>query len=371
MKKITVFSKVVFTICLFTLVISSVFALKATTKKVIIANNPSIYQINEAKAHRVTVSVTTDKNGNNLVGSDKAIHTGNFIHIKYKLEDIDGDKDSTSSVIMSTLVVFIRAKVLDGQDKTISEWRNITLQKPITYTINEDIATITFEVDTQFVGADKIGFKILERTEYGIPYVNHWINVTDILVKEEPYLQSAIKTNDINNIDIIGPTLPDLRKQVDKVKHEFGPGETSVNNGLYPVEGDLVKVGIFKYDAQGKLNTKVNYAPLQGTAPDLEYGDTFGVVVWNDENKNDLPDTKEIVLTESYKFNWRLVGTYENVVADEQILSAGVSGVRGEKIFLGSNSGKDHNAIYTTQQNNYKAGAQGFNLEIDAIPAMK
>lgn len=348
---------------------SSVFAaLNNVTKNVINGNKPVIYQVtNPTQAHTLTVRVTKDEVGTDAAGSE-TIKVDNYIHIKYKLQDEDGDKDNTnSSVIVPTLKVFINGPKIE-EGKTVYEWREVTLDKTPKFKIENGIAIITFQIDSKFVGATKIGFKLLERTQYGVPYVNNWLNVTDILSIKDPYVRTAIASN--GNVDKSGPNLKELRDEVDKVNHEFGPGDPYKSNGTYPVESKLVKAGIFKYDAQGNLDTKVNYAPTKPVAnpPTPKYGDKFGVVVWlDDKNENDLPDDNEMIFTENYNYAWYLVGTYEAVKAEDDPLTS-AQGVSSDSrsIQLGSTSGKDHNKIYATLQNGYKAGAQGYNLSVEA-----
>lgn len=362
-------SKYTFGLFLIGFMASNVFAtLNNVTKNVINGNKPAIYQVtNPTQAHTLTVRVTKDEAGTDAAG-EETIKVDNYIHIKYKLQDVDGDKDNTnSSVILPTLKVFINGPKIE-EGKTVYEWREVTLDKAPKFKIENGIAIITFQIDSKFVGATKIGFKLLERTQYGVPYVNNWLNVTDILSIKDPYVRTAIASN--GNVDKSGPNLKELRDEVDKVNHEFGPGDPYKSNGTYPVESKLVKAGIFKYDAQGNLDTKVNYAPTTPVAnpPTPKYGDKFGVVVWlDDKNENDLPDDNEMIFTENYNYAWYLVGTYEGVKAEDDPLTS-VQGISSDSrsIQLGSTSGKDHNKIYATQQNGYKAGAQGYNLSVEA-----
>lgn len=356
--------------------------LSAVSKNIIMGNEPIIYidSDDNRRDHRLILRVTKDEAGDQQIGLGKVIKTGNFIQIKYKLQDIDGDKDNTTnSLILPTLKVFIKGPELDSNSDTIFTWREVTPQNTPTSKINSDgTAQITIKIDQQFVGATRIGFKLLERTEFGAPYVNSWINVTDILSLTDPYVKTAL-TNlaNWNNPDKVGPTITELRNEADKVSsaHEFGPGDTNRYNGLYPVEDDdLVKVGIFKYGSQAAssvMDLTVNYASTLGTPPIPKYGDKFGVVVWieNQNTKNELPDANELVLTSLYQFNWSLDGTYEGVQAASTVLTE-AQGVSKDSLFiiLGSATGKDHNSIYTTPQNGYKAGAQGYNLRVDAVP---
>lgn len=371
MKNSTI-SKFILGLFLIGFMTSSVFAaLENVTKNVIHGNKPVIYQVTDPTiAHTLTVRVTKDEAGTVDAGVE-TIKVDQYIHIKYKLQDKDGDidtkkDDANSSVVMPTLKVFINGPKME-EGKTVYEWREVTLDNAPKFKIENGIAIITFQIDLKFIGATKIGFKLLERTEYGVPYVNNWLNVTDILSIQDPYVRTAIASN--GTVDKSGPDLTTLRGEVDKVKHEFGPGDPYRWNGIYPVESKLVKAGIFKYNDQDKLDKKVNYAPTKPEAnpPIPKYGDKFGVVVWLDNDDNDLPDEKELDFTENYDYAWYLVGTYEEVKAAVAPLTF-AQGISNDyrSIRLGSTSGKDHNKIYATEANGYKAGAQGYNLSVVA-----
>ncbi|OCG23839.1 hypothetical protein A9G11_04180 [Gilliamella sp. wkB108] len=363
---------------------SSVFAtLESETANVIYGNKPIIYQTTDtSKAHQLTVRVSKDEAGSTRLSLFEKIRVGYFIKIKYKLQDDDDDKDNpNASDILKTLKIFIRGPELDQNGDTIFTWRELALNNDngVKSEINSGTATITFKIDSRFIGATRIGFKLLERTQYGVPYVNNWLNVTDILnVMTTPYLKSAVNEANWADPDKSGPSIAAVRMEADKIAsdYEFGPGDSDRYNGAYPVEDDRIIVGIFKYKNQNSTeldqsDLSVNYASTKGTPPTPKYQDKFGVVVWveNDQTQDELPNKGELVLTDLYNYQWYLDGTYEGVPADGSSALTEAQGVSKDSrsIILGSTTGKDHNSIYTTPQNNYKAGAQGYNLKVVTV----
>lgn len=307
-----------------------------------------------AENHTVTLRVSTDAAGTNLVGKGVSVQVGNYIVIKYKISDVDGDKDD-GGTIANSLKVFAK--------KGAAAWEEMDLTGPdanLTVTSNNDEGTITFKVTKQFVAADKIGFKILERTEFGLPYANKWLAVSNIW--------------DLNhNPDVIDPTdpaNPTGTGPTDPGTGDHGTGDGSENNGTGPVIGVTTKVGIFKYNAANQLDTTVNYA-AQDIVP--KYGDKFGAVVWDeDENSNNnIIDQGEKIITGSYTLTWTLAGSYTPpaggaaIPADTTTALGGTSTVTGvnDTIVLGSADGSaKHNTLYPNA--NYKAGAQGYNLHV-------
>ncbi len=263
--------------------------------------------------------------------------------ISYRLLDKDGDVDTKS--IQESLTVFTRTKDASGN---YGEWNPIKASNLKSITTKSEANTdgvqlgyIIFEIDDQFAGADQIGFKLQERTDFGLPSRNNWLNVSDVWSSAAPVVTNPGETE----LDT-PPSTP------------AGPGDQAPGKG--PIVSSTFKVGIFKYDAQGNLDTKVDYAAAGATNP--KYGDKFSAVVWNDVDKNGSIDDGELIKTSAYTFKWKLDGEYESVAAVDEDLTNGVTKTTsdGDTIYLGSETA-NHNSIYNTT---YKAGAQGYRLKV-------
>ncbi|MWP61476.1 hypothetical protein [Gilliamella sp. Pas-s25] len=322
---------------------SSAFALDATTSSVINGNAPVLKAIDStAVEHTLTVRVTTDEAGTNPIGQ-RAAKVGDYVVIQFRLEDADGDTDGGQ--IKETLKVFARKA---------SGWETINKNNiGVTEARNGTTARVSFKITSDFLGAEKIGFKLLERTDFGVPYTNKWLEINDIWAAGNPH---AAPTNPAD------PTAPpsDSSRPNDPIadsnaaNSDHGPGDTIADNGHGPITTDDVEIGIFKVDGNGNVDKNVNYALSSAPAP--KYGETFQAIVWTDGNIGDgVRDANATDLT-GYTFVWTLDGSYEGVDATAAKLDEVQD--HPEQIVLGPN-----NSIYNSA---YKAGAQGYNLKVTA-----
>lgn len=327
--------------------------ISAQTSKPIEGNAP-VLTATKANAvdHTVTLRVTSDPEGNNKIGKGVKAKVGNYIVIKYKLKDLDGDLDNKT--VANTLKVFTKINENDGWTHQEFNDTDISVKSE-----GED-GTISIRITPTFVGAKKIGFDILERTEFGLPYANKWLQVTNIWDI----------TNNPNVIDPTDPANPTTTGPANPGTGNHGTGDGDEENGEGPVIGEDTLVGIFKYGEDGKLNTSVNYA-TENVVP--KYGDKFGAIVWAEgkDTKNGKYDEGEALLTDSYSFNWTLAGKYvgpdnSETAANTTEVLGGTTTTTGENdtIVLGSSDTgtTKHNSLYGSA---YKAGAQGYNLKVE------
>ena len=342
MKNLTI-KKIAFGLLLAGYASSSAFAtLTATTNDTIQGSAPVLSKLNgDVTAQTVTVTFTTDSAGNTEIGANDNVKVGDWMKISYRLLDKDGDVDTKS--IQESLTVFTRTKDASGnyddwQEIKTNDLKSITTKSEAN-TDGVQLGYIIFQIDDKFAGVDQIGFKLQERTDFGAPSKNHWLNVSDVWSSADPV---------VTNPGEAEPTTPPSTPA--------GPGDQAPGKG--PIVSDTFKVGIFKYDAQGNLDTKVDYAAAGATNP--KYGDKFGAVVWNDADKNGSIDDGELIKTSAYTFKWTLDGNYEGVAATEDVLEATKTTADGDTIYLGSETA-NHNSIYNTT---YKAGAQGYRLKV-------
>lgn len=342
MKNLTI-KKIAFGLLLAGYASSSAFAtLTATTNDYIQGSAPVLSKLNgDVTAQTVTVTFTTDSAGNTEIGANDNVKVGDWMKISYRLLDKDGDVDTKS--IQDSLTVFTRTKDASGN---YGEWVDLTADKLKSITTKSEANTdgvqlgyIIFQIDDKFAGVDQIGFKLQERTDFGAPNKNHWLNVSDVWSSAAP-----VVTNPGEDAPATPPSTP------------AGPGDQAPGKG--PIVSDTFKVGIFKYDEHGNLDTKVDYAAAGATNP--KYGDKFGAVVWNDADKNGSIDDGELIKTSAYTFKWTLDGDYEGVLATDDVLEATKTTADGDTIYLGSETA-NHNSIYNTT---YKAGAQGYRLKV-------
>ena len=319
---------------------SSAFALVATTNGLIQGNAPVLSKVNgDAKDHTVSVTFTSDSAGTTEIGANENVKVGDYMKISYKVLDKDGDTDQGQ--VLDSLKVFTRTKDSSGN---FGAWQPVTdLKTTFTPGTNENGVqsnSIIVEIDDRFAGVDQIGFQLQERTEFGLPNSNEWLSISDVWSSELPEVST-------------GGTAPDSLPSDPK-----GPGDQAPGKG--PIVSDTFKVGIFKYDAQGNLDTKVDYAAAGATNP--KYGDKFGAVVWNDADKNGSIDDGELIKTSAYTYQWTLDGTYQGVAATDDVLPSTKTTADGDTVYLGSETA-NHNSIYNTT---YQAGAQGYRLKVTA-----
>lgn len=341
MKNLTI-KKIAFGLLMAGYASSSAFAstLTAETTQVIQGNAPVLSKINGSDAeHTVSVTFTSDSAGNTPIADDENVKVGNYMKISYNLLDDDGDADNKN--IKDSLVVY--AKINGNWEK----FKAADLNADVTVGANvggRQSGSIIFQISSEFAGAEKIGFRLQERTEFGLPNENKWINVSDVWSDEKPEIKDK---GDEPNDPPSGPA---------------GPGDDDLPvPGKGPILSDTFRVGIFKYDANDKLDQTVNYATSAATNP--KYGDKFGAIVWNDTNSNEDIDSGEMIFTSAYKYQWKLSGNYESVDAIDEVLTGSTNTTaEGDTILLGS-SQANHNSLYN---GTYKAGAQGYKLKVEA-----
>lgn len=324
---------------------SSAYAVDGTASSPIQGNKPVMFSKNVNTEHTMTLTVTTDQAGNNLVGDTNGVKNkvkvGDWIHLKYDLRDADGDTDSTQ-VVKDTLEVYIK------KDRTSATWDKVN-NVTFTATNTDEEGIISFQITNDFAGAEVVGYRLQEKTTYGLPAENEWLYVNDIWANTVPDHQgNKVELDTVTG----GP---------------FGPGDTNGGNGTGPIEGNDTKLGIFKTNGSGTIDRSVNYTAAGAPAP--KYGETFAAIIWNDDNGDGLPNNGESEKTADYAITWTLSGTYAGVTASNDALTTaqGVSGANGDTIYLGDVNGGKHNTIYTTSTNGYEAGAQGFNLKATGL----
>ena len=337
MKNLTI-KKIAFGLLLAGYASSSAFAasFNATTNKAIEGNAPVLSKTSGDADHTVSVTFTTDRDGSNPVAANDNVQVGNYMKISYNLLDKDGDKDNGN--IKESLSVYAK---INGKWETFS-----ADDLGATFTADENIngrqsGSIVFEITNKFAGAEQVGFRLQERTEFGLPNTNEWINVSDVWSSTDPEVTTGGKE----------PTQPP--------SSEAGPGDKAP--GIGPIIGSTFKLGIFKYTSADTLDTDNNYATADINP---KYGDQFAAVVWNDTNNDGkFDEANEQEFTSGYSFKWTLVDTYEGVAANSDALDTVSENKKaeGDTIYLGSSSA-NHNSIYNTS---YKAGAQGYRLKVE------
>ena len=344
---------------------------QATTSNTIVGNAPVIYSKNNVEG-RFTVHITSDSEGNTFLTEGSSPEVGHYIHIYYKLNDTDGDTDSNNSVL-GTLRVFMKKVGAEG-------WKTVTFPDGALKAKYEgEEGHISFQITSDMVGAEKIGFQLQEITTYGAPRENRWLTVANIWNAGTP-----------TNPPGITGKLPDDDSQIGTIigSNDDGPGgqggedPKSLPSGPI-VDEHLMKLGIFKYNATGAIDYAVNLADpsASGDAATPKYGDKLAAVLWlkNDSsNTSSSPhfDSGDADLSNSYKFIWYVSGTSafgERAKDTETTASEDSTKLVGE---VADPNGKGHgtfelgtsNSTYSSLNGGagYKAGIQGFQLNVTA-----
>ena len=237
MKNLTL-KKVAFGLLLAGYASSSAFAAVLTTETVapIHGNAPILSKKSGDVDHTVSLTITTDAAGLTPIGDKDPVKIGNYFKISYNLKDKDGDVDNKN--IQATVTFFVRQKDATGN---YGDWKKINTLEGLTSSAGPNVngvseGTIIFKINSEFSGADQVGFTLQEQTEFGLPNTNKWLNVSDIWSKVPP------------EVDDNQPTKPS--------DDEHGPGD--VPPGIGPFIDDNYRVGIFKYNTDGNLDLTVN-----------------------------------------------------------------------------------------------------------------
>ncbi|NUF49275.1 hypothetical protein [Gilliamella sp. ESL0250] len=316
---------------------SSAFALTAVTNATIQGNAPVMKAPGGTDAHRTAVTIK-HADGSDIAAGEPVM-VGDVIHISYVLEDADGDTDD-GDALKDTLKVYAR------QDAS-SPWDEMTINATIAHG-SDGNATISFPITNDFAGKSKIGFKVLERTDFGAPSIGKWVHVGDIF-----------SSNGSGSSDDDPGTPGD----------NTGPGVPPPGITPGPIVPAQYQTGIFLIDTNGVIQSS-NYAS-NGLNP--KYGERYAAVVWNDANSDNNVDAGEAEYTGSYKFEWHVVGAgipeNDNVPAESTALTADTNNRKGinDTIWLGSPQGAaKHNSIYSSFST-HKAGIQGYQLSFKTV----
>ena len=339
----------------------------ATTAESILGNVPSIYADSNADEHTFSLKINTDTSDKvPAKGKDTKVEVGDYVHLTYQLRDVDGDTDPDRQVA-NTLTIWVqKTKPAAGQTWKDVPWVQITDATVVSSPEGEN-GHIYFQITQSMSGAERVGLQLQEKTKYGNPNSNQWLNVADIWSNTNPGT---------------GDKKPDNPGGGDE-----GPGKTDPDNPVGPIESTATSIGIFKYDDQGNINYTVNLAAPGDSATAEEktpkYGDKLAAVVWEKPDTTStavVPDwTKDSDKTDSYKFTWTLVGPAINNAdgnisneptpadTDEIVEGFDTTDTIKKAIFLGSkDSTIKHNSVYSAMSGGYKAGIQGFKLKVSA-----
>lgn len=319
------------------------------TQAQIEGNAPVIYHPNGTDQRKMFVRITNDEAGTTAIGNTVHAKVGNYIHIFYKLKDADGDMDNdTDHSVANTLTVY---------KKTLRDtsWVPVTVNAQSRNT-GED-GHIYFEITSAMAGANVVGFTLQEVTPYGNPKANQWLQVSNIWKTSAP---NVIGSNQAPTVD------------------NYGPGEIDPDNPIGPIESDATKMGIFKVNASGTPIWDYNLAAggVDITDPNFipKYGDKLAAVVWTASEanvSNATPDLGSGTPTDTdqsqaYTFTWSLRGTADGIAANTtETVTQGVSVDDVHKwgiIKLGT-SNSDYDSL---NGGAYKAGIQGFQLQVEA-----
>lgn len=412
MKNLTI-KKVALGVFLASYAASNAFAAlsPAISQNVIIGNKPVFTNIGENNGpivqDSITVRVYSDADGTTLIPANQKVKVGDYVFVKFKLKDLDDDQlDAAADVLKNTVRVIYTKEKDPFNQSSPQAWKvKETSQTNPTDDVLDDYKAsferdstkpdylkgwFRFKLDSKFTGAQKIGFTVLERTQYGLPYTNKYLMVTDITSTTEPKRKDTLAPDQ----DPAKPTTALPNPESDIGHKEHGPGEPA--NGVFPVEGDDTVIGIFKYSTGNTLGTK-NYTKEETPA----YGDRLAAVVWVDdgagvqgkENNGDI-DTGELIMTSSYEFKWFLHDTYtspddstDKVDADPIVhatlndpnseittphINVNLESIVGtnDTITLGDTLGSNHNRKYDNVKGANStpllAGIQGYKLKVYA-----
>ena len=320
------------------------------TQAQIEGNAPVIYHPNGTDQRKMFVRITNDEAGTTAIGNTVHAKVGNYIHIFYKLKDADGDMDNdTDHSVANTLTVYKKTT----RD---TSWVPVAVNAQSRNT-GED-GHIYFEITSAMAGANVVGFTLQEVTPYGNPKANQWLQVSNIWKTSAP---NVIGSNQAPTVD------------------DYGPGEIDPDNPIGPIESDATKMGIFKVNASGTPIWDKNLAAATGPEldnPDFipKYGDKLAAVVWTASEANGGNDTPDLGSgtptdtdqSQAYTFTWSLRGTADGIAANTtETVTQGVSVDDVHKwgiIKLGTNN-SDYNSL---NGGAYKAGIQGFHLQVEA-----
>ncbi|OCF99262.1 hypothetical protein [Gilliamella apicola] len=359
---------------------SSAYAVDITGETVneIQGNAPVIFAKDHDIERAITIRITETSDGSTAAGSQNKAKVGDYIHIFYNLKDSDGDIDTTGA-IKDTLRVWINKTTDDVS------WSNVTSAlSSLTYENTGEQGHIYFKITEDMAGAVKVGLQLQEKTSFGNPNVNEWLNLADIWSTQAPQHQETLGDNE-------------------QPAPNTGSGDPDPNNPVGPIYSDQsTKIGIFKYKTDGTLDMDINIAAALPARPTgtseadwakrtvPQYGDRLGAVVWqitdgNTTGDHSLPNTAgtDRIITGSYSFSWYLYGTSSantgSVAAPADALTTGVYSVAGagisDSIALGAVeaaggnvatiANTKHNSLYNTLTTT-RAGIQGFKLQVIA-----
>lgn len=324
---------------------SSAWAVIATTQSSIQGQKPIVKSTKEgAKPH--TVTFNTQKADGTAHTNKDYLTVGDILILSYVLSDtdgdIEGDKDNTAASIY--FYYSLTGKV---EDWTAFPESSLISRTPATQANSK--GEVKFRVPKEAEGAKYIGYKILEKTQYGFPAGDQWYPVPDAFNTEIKDLGEGKPTDPGDEIgnpedpdggggDIetpINPPNPDCKPETDP---DCKPGvqpEVGTRGAIYAV-------------INGAVDTAVDFSKDATAFPIVE--GTYTTYIYDKDDKD--------ITGEYTKYQWKLVGNNGDAIAPlpGQEANIAITGATAREYKIGVNSAFP----------DYKAGAQGFNLQVDA-----
>lgn len=306
-------------------------------------------------ANKVTFK-TLKANGAEHTAQDK-LKTGDKIIIEYKLNDVDGDTQGTSSVDNTATTMTFYAKKSDG---SMVEFKGGAFE----IGANNAVSKVTATIPATAAGAIKIGLLIEGRTQYGYPRNSGWFSVSDIFNEQGdlgiPTDPEDPKPTDPGVKDPGDDNGTDVETEVPPVCDPTDPKCDGDGGG--PIEGG--ETVIIK-DANGNDLTDPN------SGAEIKPGDEVTVGVKDDTGA----ELSESQIVAKYNIQWYLsddntlatepgkVTTITGIGADS---TGALSGATATKFTLpATNAAAD--ALLTKLSPKAVAGAQGFKLAVDVV----
>ncbi|MDF7670026.1 hypothetical protein PT276_02200 [Orbaceae bacterium ESL0721] len=266
---------------------SGAFALTATTNNSIQGNAPGLASPGaDPISGKVTNSIRSTIVKSTIDGQVSRI--GDQVRFEFVTVDKDGDTPAANP-----------KKGSAGSEGTFSVLyrKNGTWVEadPTSYTYEAN-GKILFTLGKDAGGADKIGYKIAAKTQYGDPNIGNWIfgptlgADTANIGGSEPDANNGSAANENKDKDLGGTG-------------GTGDKDSNANGPFNPIPSDGVSGAIFRVNAAG-LTADNNYS---SNTANPKLGETFKLVVWDDANTNYAVDSGETTFVPT-NIQWTAAG---------------------------------------------------------------
>lgn len=328
---------------------SSAWALVGTSASPIQGQKPVLKALTTGKKDH-TVTLTTLKADGTPHKKEDPLSVGDAIILSYVLTDSDGDAEGEKDSTVGSVQFYHRKSV---NDAWIPFPASAVARTPAGQANTK--SEIKFTIPQEALGSTLVGYKLLEKTQFGFPAGDKWYKVPDAFDTTIEDLGKGVDTDPGDNVgkpgdedvggggDVGTEVTPPNCDPTDPACEDIG------GPGIKP--GNGTEVRIFAVGTDGVVDTANDYAKDATLFPVVK--GLYSAAVYTDGKADDM--------AKYTKYQWKLVGNNAEAVKPAPGQDAGNHAIAGATLQM-------YAVGINTDFAQFTAGAQGFNLQVEVNP---